>query len=245
MTLHSTHDVKRLRRASRWLALAAVLAIVLVVTATLPTIDPAAAGPSQQGPSQPPSARSGEAIYQENCAPCHGVAGGGDGPTASDLPSGATALADPAIARPATPDAWFDVVKNGRMDRFMPPWQNRLTDEQIWDAVAFAFTLSTSEAEITRGQEVWEQECAACHGPRGAGDGPQAVANGYQMPDLSDLATSAGRSLDQWHTVTLDGQGAVDCARRSRRRRQNRRHGRQWHARRGARGGYDGHPQHL
>lgn len=199
----------RLRRALHRLAVAGVLALLLAVWAAQLAATPAVAAPLHQGPSQPPSARTGQAIYQESCAPCHGIAGGGDGPTASDLPNGATALADPAIARLATPDGWFDVVKNGRMDRFMPPWMNQLTDEQVWDVVTYAFTLSTSEAEITRGQAIWEQECAACHGVRGAGDGPQAIVDSIQMPDLGNLTTSAGQSLEAWHTVTASGRGEM------------------------------------
>ena len=167
----------------------------------------ALASPALQGPSQPPSARNGQAIYQESCAPCHGVSGGGDGATASQLPNGAAVLADPMLARRATPDGWFDVVKNGRMDRFMPPWKNRLSDEQIWDAVAYALTLSTSEGEIARGQAIWGENCAACHGDSGAGDGPEAIANNWQITDLSDPALSAGQSLDAWHDVTVAGRG--------------------------------------
>jgi mono/diheme cytochrome c family protein len=160
----------------------------------------------RQGPSQPPSARNGQPIYQESCAPCHGDSGGGDGPASSELPNGAAILADPAVGRQATPDEWFDVVKNGRMDLFMPPWRDRLSDEQIWDVVAYAFALSTSEGEITQGQAVWERECASCHGNRGAGDGPEAEAS-WQLANLGDPTLSASQSLQAWYDVTADGSG--------------------------------------
>ena len=171
---------------------------------------PAAASPDRQtGPSFPPSARTGEALYQENCAPCHGVTGLGDGPAAVDLPQGATALADPAIARPVTPADWFQVIKEGRMALMMPPWKNQLTDEQIWDVTAYALYLHNSDAELAQGETVWGEQCAVCHGPAGAGDGEQAVADGLAMPDLTDPAFTAGRSLDDWYTVTSAGQGAM------------------------------------
>lgn len=208
MTSHPLKPCAHPRPAFRWPAF--VLAIIVVTTLGWAWYSQrpftAEASPALQGPSQPPSARTGEAIFQESCAPCHGISGGGDGAAASELPNGATILADPAIGRQASPEVWFDVVKNGRMDKFMPPWKDRLTDEQIWDAVAYALALSTSEAEINRGQEVWEQECAACHGERGAGDGPQ-VETGWQLADLSDPALSAGQSLQAWYDVTAAGSG--------------------------------------
>ena len=208
MTLSPLFSERRRRALSR-LAVAIGLMILLAVGWVVQSgrSSSALASPALQGPSQPPSARNGQAIYQESCAPCHGVSGGGDGATASQLPNGAAVLADPMLARRATPDGWFDVVKNGRMDRFMPPWKNRLSDEQIWDAVAYALTLSTSEGEIARGQAIWGENCAACHGDSGAGDGPEAIANNWQITDLSDPALSAGQSLDAWHDVTVAGRG--------------------------------------
>jgi mono/diheme cytochrome c family protein len=189
--------------------LCALAALALALTALFGAAAPAAAGPSQQIPTQPPSARSGQPIYQENCAPCHGVTGLGDGPTAAELPQGATALADPLIARQATPADWFQVTKEGRMALMMPPWQNRLSDQQIWDVTAYALTLHSSEAELAQGETVWGEQCAACHGPIGAGDGAQAAADGLSMPNLADPAFTAGRSLDDWYTVTSAGQDAM------------------------------------
>lgn len=93
------------------------------------------------------------------------------------------------------------------MERFMPPWQNRLSDEEIWDVVAFSFTLHTSEDEVRRGEQVWAENCASCHGDQGAGDGPVAVANGWSLPDLSNLELAASRSLDDWYQLTSQGQG--------------------------------------
>jgi mono/diheme cytochrome c family protein len=169
----------------------------------------AAAAPDQQDGALPPSVRAGQPLYAENCAPCHGDAGWGDGPTAVDLPEGATALADPTIARLATPAAWFEVVKEGRMALYMPPWKNRLSDQQIWDVVAYSLFLQTGGAELAQGAVVWEEQCADCHGSDGAGAGPQAVASGLTMPDLTDGAFTASRSLTDWYTVTSQGQDAM------------------------------------
>lgn len=195
-------------RLARWAATSAVLLLLgmflLAQQASL-----AAAAPDQQDTTLPPSVRNGQTLYAENCAPCHGDAGWGDGPTAAELPKGATALADPAIARLATPAEWFEIVKEGRMAAYMPPWKNRLSDAQIRDVVAYSLFLQTSEPELAQGEAVWDEQCAACHGPDGAGAGPQAVAAGLAMPDLTDPALTASRSLSDWYTVTSQGLGAM------------------------------------
>lgn len=192
----------RMRASVAWL----VLALLLLSAVALASAWRVQAAPAAQAPSNPPSARNGHAIYQENCAPCHGPQGGGDGPVASQIANGVPALADPAIARRATPAEWFEITKEGRMANFMPPWKSRLTDEQIWDVVAFAFTLHTNQAELSRGEQVWGEQCAACHGQLGAGDGPQAPA---AMPSLNDPALVANSSLDGWFQVTSAGKDAM------------------------------------
>ena len=130
----------------------------------------------------------------------------GDGPSASGLPNGAAPLADPALARPASMQEWFEVTKEGRMDRMMPPWKNRLSDEEIWDAVAFAYSLHVTDTSLDQGEVVWGEQCSQCHGPQGAGDGPEAVANGWQMPDLSDL-NAATAPDEEWFQTVSDGGG--------------------------------------
>lgn len=187
-----------------------VVALALVAAAWLSARPgPVAASPHLQGPSSTPDVRNGQALFQENCAPCHGAAGLGDGPTAAELPQGATALADPAIARAASPAAWFEVVKEGRMSLFMPPWKNRLSDEQIWDVVTYSLGLHTDEAELQTGEALWGEQCAACHGMGGAGDGAQAVAAGLAMPNLADPDVAAAQSLDAWSQITRAGQGEM------------------------------------
>jgi cbb3-type cytochrome c oxidase subunit III len=162
-----------------------------------------------QDPAQIPSARNGHGIYQENCAPCHGSQGGGDGPTAASIATGVPALADPEVARPATPAQWFEITKEGRMSAMMPPWKNRLSDAEIRDVVAFAYTLHTSQAELSRGQQVWGEQCAACHGEQGLGDGPQAAANGWELANMADPAYVADTSPASWYETTASGRDTM------------------------------------
>jgi len=133
--------------------------------------EPPPATPTLSAPAEPPSARRGLAIYQENCAPCHGQTGMGNGPAAAGLQFTPTQFADPATARQASLAAWFDVTRNGRMARMMPPWSNRLSDAEIWDAVAYAWTLHLDPGELDVGRRVYEASCLSCHGAQGQGDG--------------------------------------------------------------------------
>ena len=193
------------RLSVRLLVLALLLLALLALAAIWPASQPASASvPLQTGPTS-----SGAALYQQNCAPCHGATGAGDGPTAADLPAGATALADPAVARVAAPADWFQVIKEGRMDRFMPPWKNRMTDAQIWDVTAYALSLHVTPAQSQQGQAIWGAQCASCHGVAGAGDGAQAAADGLTVPTLTDFTQTAAQSLDAWRQIIVAGKGKM------------------------------------
>lgn len=143
------------------------------------------------------SARSGTALFQENCAPCHGPQGNADGPSAADLPSPPTAFADPQAIWELSPAELFYTAKFGRMEKLMPPWQNQLSDDQIWRAITFAWSLHTTKAEVAQGATLYGESCANCHGVGGAGDGAEAVP---PIPDFSDLAYAMSRSQADWST---------------------------------------------
>ncbi len=146
-------------------------------------------------PQGRPLARVGEPIYLQNCATCHGETGLGDGPTAADLPGPPAAFADPQAMWARSPGELFYTTKFGRIEKLMPPWQNRLTDEQIWQVVFYAWSLRTSPEEVETGRLLYEQSCAVCHGPNGAGDGPEAQD---PMPDFTDPAQTLLVSQADW-----------------------------------------------
>lgn len=130
----------------------------------------------------------GESIYAARCAACHGETGLGDGPQAGDLPVAPSALGDPQVAAQATPREWFEVVTQGRMDRFMPPF-NSLTAEQRWDVVAYALSLSIPDP--SQAEALFGEHCAECHGPAGEGNegGPSLVRpTDFALRSRTDLA---------------------------------------------------------
>lgn len=135
------------------------------------------------GVPERPSAAAGAPIYQQSCAPCHGDTGQGDGPAASGLPAKPTAFADPATLRRLSPRQIFEVIRNGRIERGMPPWANRLSEDATWAVVAYLLDLNLPPDEYEAGRAIYQASCAACHGPTGQGDGPQAEA--LDVPDLT------------------------------------------------------------
>jgi len=52
----------------------------------------------------------------------------------------------------------------------------RLSDDALWDAVAFLWRGHTSAQKLALGERLYSQNCAACHGESGAGDGVFAAS---------------------------------------------------------------------
>lgn len=96
----------------------------------------------------------GAAIYIENCAPCHGNTGRGDGPVmlTGSIPS-IPNLTDATTMSVQTLEEYFDVITNGRMDKLMPPWENALTEEQRWEVTRYVFAFAHDDATVSAAAE--------------------------------------------------------------------------------------------
>jgi mono/diheme cytochrome c family protein len=167
--------------------------IPATIAANLPATPDAGIAPVSLEPDFRPSAAAGAPIYAEKCADCHGPTGQGDGVRAAQIPAGIPVpkFADPGLGREATPQEWFDVVTNGRLERFMPPFNQSLSDADRWNVVAYLITLAVPPEQIEKGQAMYEANCAACHGSAGQGDGPRAQG---ALTDLSSPAFFASRT---------------------------------------------------
>jgi mono/diheme cytochrome c family protein len=159
-------------------------------------------------PMLPPDPARGEPLYTEKCAPCHGNTGLGNGPDAGMLSNPVAPLGDPDLARLAAPADWYLMVANGNLQNFMPPFASLSVPER-WDVIAYAYTLSTTPEEVARGQELYRENCAACHGVRGEGDGPDAGSLSTSPVDFTDQAFMGTRSeADLFQSIT-DGLGEM------------------------------------
>lgn len=185
--MQKSTDNRRAKRLVTVLAVTvALLALFFVVTQPSRAQDNAI-----PVPFSPPSAQAGEPLYQRNCAPCHGASGMGDGPTAPSLPAPPAHFANPATMWPLSPSELFSVTHNGRIEALMPPWGNQMTDLQIWNSVAYAWSLHTTEQELASGASLYAASCATCHGEAGAGDGPDT---NEPMQDFTDQQWAIAQS---------------------------------------------------
>jgi cytochrome c oxidase subunit 2 len=86
------------------------------------------------------------------------------------------------------------------------PFSVALNDSQVWDLVAVVWPESTTNQTLNAGQELFSQNCAACHGADGRGDGvfaldpsdtPEIDSMGNEVvhpPDFNDPTQMYGAS---------------------------------------------------
>jgi high-affinity iron transporter len=94
---------------------------------------------------------AGQAIYQRDCASCHGALGRGDGPAAAGLDPAPPAFADAEAMRDVTPALMYRIVSVGVQGTAMAGWAGTLSPDQRWNVVAYLNTLRTSAAAAARG----------------------------------------------------------------------------------------------
>lgn len=70
------------------------------------------------------------------------------------------------------------------------PSLSDLSDQQIWSMVAFIWRTDTTPEALTDGRKLFAQNCAACHGETGAGDGVFAAQ--LETAGASAAQTMAG-----------------------------------------------------
>ncbi len=64
-----------------------------------------------------------------------------------------------------------------------------LTDSQKWDVVAYIWQSNTTAGALTNGRELYAQNCAACHGEGGGG-------NGVFADDLAAAGAASMQSMN-------------------------------------------------
>lgn len=176
-----------------FLALSALLVVSLAAGA--PPVAAQAAPFPQDASADLPDPRLGLVIYSQKCAACHGDSGMGNGPQAAQLQFPPTQFADALTMRELAPSTMFSVTKVGRIERFMPPFGGSTADPDIWNTVAYVWSLHVAPEDLRSGEALYQANCAACHGDTGRGDGPQATAG---VPDLTSLALTGAQSQRAW-----------------------------------------------
>ena len=83
---------------------------------------------------------AGKVIFKNKCADCHGPGGLGDGPDA-DPAATEMDLTNPKRAERNGDGIVFYKVLNGRKKPKMPAFKDELSEQQIWQVVAYAQSL--------------------------------------------------------------------------------------------------------
>jgi cytochrome c553 len=78
---------------------------------------------------------AGFCAYETHCVACHGAAAVARQPWVSGMEPSPPYLLD--VTRQFTPSQLFWIVQNGIKMTGMPRWRNSMSDDQIWDVVAW------------------------------------------------------------------------------------------------------------
>ena len=181
----------------------------------------------------------GERLYGWNCFPCHGGDGKGDGPNAlrqglkpRDLSRGLFMLKTSRPGEAPFDDDLYRTIAVGIPLGGMPAVKE-LEPQDRWALVAYLRTLWRPQDEKprrwtrppvppspdpARGRTLFVDtvRCAACHGPRGKGDGPSAPElrdawdHVARVPDLTrgGIGLKSGNSVeDVFRVLTLGMAG--------------------------------------
>lgn len=105
-----------------------------VVTATVPTEYAGLTNPLASEGS-----KAGADLFKINCAACHGIEGRGDGAASQALVPPPANLSK--LNQAAADDYLFWRIATGKPGTAMVGWKGVLTDEQVWQVVAFIRTL--------------------------------------------------------------------------------------------------------
>jgi ubiquinol-cytochrome c reductase cytochrome c subunit len=130
----------------------------------------------------PESVRLGQQLYQRDCSFCHGSEGQG-------TPRGPEVIA--GVNGPAMTDF---MLRTGRMpiddpDDPIRASQSTYNDEEIAALVAYLAeefdqpgpdipVVETSQGDVAEGQQIYQENCAACHSPTGIGGAMLAERDG-------------------------------------------------------------------
>ena len=168
-------------RWASWRPIALAVAVVLLPWGVYAALAPMSldAYPTTYARSPVPytssTVSSGQRIFADHCAACHGARGRGDGPAANSLLQRPADLTAPHTGD-HTPGDIYWWITNG-LGLAMPPFGDSLTAGERWELISFVRALASAERARTLTDAV-----------QVGGEGPVA-------PDFSFSANGVGRRL--------------------------------------------------
>lgn len=185
----------------------------IVSTAPVPTVTPTLSADVGH-PVARVDLADGAALFNgpQGCQTCHGTNGHGDGSVAANFSCQLPNVADPNTARTASVADWFAITTNGNSGDqtcLMPPWNTTLSEQQRWNVASYLYSLHYTSDMLHKGAQIWTDNCAACHGDHGAGDGPKASLSSRPVPNFSEPAYLISYSDAKLYTSVTNGVGAA------------------------------------
>lgn len=128
----------------------------------------------------------GERVYKEICFACHRTKGDGKGPIGVNMIPRSQVFIDTNYMSRLTDQYMFDVIKYGKLSVLkrehsttqqivlMPAFENTFTDKQIHALITFVRSFLSGEPQSAESREIFNANCAVCHGAEGQGDGVMA-----------------------------------------------------------------------
>lgn len=129
-------------------------------------------------PRTPPDLATGAALYEQQCASCHGREGAGDGPAGQGLEPPAVAFTDRERAAQRSVLGYFNTITLGVEGTGMASY-GALSEADRWALAFYVATLSADDAQRAEGEQVWRDGAA-----------------GTALRDLAAVAQRAPAELD-------------------------------------------------
>ena len=135
---------------------------------------------------------SGDDLFEQNCAACHGYEGQGQANLFPDL-------MDEIWQWGGTPENIEQSIRFGRT-AVMAGWATVLGQVGVTNVANYVQVIGTTEAQGHPGQTQFNQVCAACHTPAGTGN----ILLG--APNLTDDDWLYGSDIDTIRTTIISGR---------------------------------------
>jgi mono/diheme cytochrome c family protein len=173
--------------------------------------------------------REGKEIYFTNCFLCHGDLLDGKGVFSDSLfPPPANFKASKGILDKQEYYSYWRIAKGGPglpekhspWDSAMPAWENSLSQKEIWRVITFLYetagekynAANSPAYSLARGNELYQDKCAICHGETGLADGTAAPYSSPRPRKLSKghlkfRSTAFGKIPTDWDIFTAITKG--------------------------------------
>jgi high-affinity iron transporter len=105
-------------------------------------------------PRQRPDPEQAGRLYAENCTPCHGSHGGGDGLRVKDLDPPPARFTDPARMNGTAPYVFYNAITLGVANTAMASFADSLSDQERWDLAFFLWTFLLPPGQRSEAHDV-------------------------------------------------------------------------------------------